>query len=726
MNKIRAFVAAAVALLAATAGYAQQFNSVPAQSVIGRLGVPGDTGPSQSISFSKLAAQLGVNNAAPVFNVANYATPQLAVNAAIANKGGVVYFPCGTYNLGAGATGITLDDSAFPIRLTGPGNAFGGAANKCIQITYGGTGTMISARSTNNLELDHLYLVGASAAKGIDISGSAISPGVGATFPSIHDNLIQTNAGPAAIGIDADNTQGPIIRHNFIASTGIGISGVRTAGGFHFAVSAMVSENIFGAGGRISILAPGENWTVSGNVSELPTAAFVSPGPVGTCKGLIVSGNWIGDFSPGVGATDAIVHSNCGTLTSIGNRYANAAGSTDIKQDPNTGSIASIGDALEGTTGIDITSNNVLTLQVPDPNLLPATLVVGTAGTDPAMLMYGVISFSGALAINSNAVVLPVSSPTPMLKLGNADGVNTGAEIFAFGTSAAPLITTFRSRGTNAVSTAAQLNDSLGTWLALGYGASGFGTASAAIQASAAENFTNTAKGAYWGFTTATIGTATVVERMRIQAGLMAPATVTGGDMGAGTLNLGSNLYVNGVAYAAFTKTLTNTTLDSAGTGNVLKVGGVTVSPGQYPGEPSTSSATAGNVGEYVQGDRLPGSPLSLTTGTAASLTSISLTAGDWDVTGFVGLTPAATTNVTVSFGGISLVNNTIDTAPLRSVQQISPTTGGTVYNNAFSFTLPTARLSLSATTTVYLVATANFTVSTMTAYGSIRARRVR
>jgi hypothetical protein len=35
-------------------------------------------------------------------------------------------------------------------------------------------------------------------------------------------------------------------------------------------------------------------------------------------------------------------------------------------------------------------------------------------------------------------------------------------------------------------------------------------------------------------------------------------------------------------------------------------------------------------------------------------------------------------------------------------------------------------RVSLSATTTIFLVASDTFTVSTMSAYGTIRARRVR
>jgi hypothetical protein len=51
----------------------------------------------------------------------------------------------------------------------------------------------------------------------------------------------------------------------------------------------------------------------------------------------------------------------------------------------------------------------------------------------------------------------------------------------------------------------------------------------------------------------------------------------------------------------ATTDAFTNKTFNSTATGNVLQVSGVTVSAGQYPGETTTGSASAGNVGEYVE-----------------------------------------------------------------------------------------------------------------------------
>ncbi len=60
MNLIKLAVAGILALFAAATADAQQFSNVPGRSVIGRLGIPGDTGPSAAIPFKSLAANLGL------------------------------------------------------------------------------------------------------------------------------------------------------------------------------------------------------------------------------------------------------------------------------------------------------------------------------------------------------------------------------------------------------------------------------------------------------------------------------------------------------------------------------------------------------------------------------------------------------------------------------------------------------------------------------------------
>jgi len=146
---------------------------------------------------------------------------------------------------------------------------------------------------------------------------------------------------------------------------------------------------------------------------------------------------------------------------------------------------------------------------------------------------------------------------------------------------------------------------------------------------------------------------------------------------------------------------------------------------GQLPGTTTNDSAAAGKVGEFITSSIASGSAIPLTSGTQTNITSISLTPGDWDVSGIVNLNGASTTLPTVFNAAVNTVSATIPT---------EGTTGRT--NVAFNLTsfptddpsapiIPT-RISISTTTTVYLIARAYFTVSTANAYGTIRARRVR
>jgi hypothetical protein len=145
---------------------------------------------------------------------------------------------------------------------------------------------------------------------------------------------------------------------------------------------------------------------------------------------------------------------------------------------------------------------------------------------------------------------------------------------------------------------------------------------------------------------------------------------------------------------------------------------------GHLPGETSTGSASAGEIGEYIVSTvASPGS--GITNGVSANVTSISLTAGDWDVSGMIGFNGAASTTVNAAIGGPSLTSATLDGTNGRQFSNYF--NGATVFaNTAIQMAIPTARFSLGSTTTVYLTANLNFAVSTASAFGTIRARRVR
>lgn len=147
------------------------------------------------------------------------------------------------------------------------------------------------------------------------------------------------------------------------------------------------------------------------------------------------------------------------------------------------------------------------------------------------------------------------------------------------------------------------------------------------------------------------------------------------------------------------------------------------VSSSIVQGTTTNDNAAAGIVGEIITSAVVP-TTVSLTTATTANITSISLTAGDWDVTGGVTFQTAVNTSVTQIIGGISTT-----TATLGADGTYARSTFAAVVPGAVEYAdqvAPVTRLSLAATTTVYLVGQSTFTVSTQTAGGFIRARRVR
>lgn len=146
------------------------------------------------------------------------------------------------------------------------------------------------------------------------------------------------------------------------------------------------------------------------------------------------------------------------------------------------------------------------------------------------------------------------------------------------------------------------------------------------------------------------------------------------------------------------------------------------LTPGQYTGTNTNDNAAIGNEGEYISSVVAVASAVSLASGTSANITSVSLTAGDWDVSGVIDFHPSGTTTMTLLQGGNSLVTNTLG---LQDTS-FAVTIAGATSSIDLSFPIPVFRRSLAATTTIYLVTSATFGVSTLSAYGTIRARRVR
>lgn len=120
------------------------------------------------------------------------------------------------------------------------------------------------------------------------------------------------------------------------------------------------------------------------------------------------------------------------------------------------------------------------------------------------------------------------------------------------------------------------------------------------------------------------------------------------------------------------------------------------------------SDAAAGRIGEYLTATA---GPTPVSNNALANVVSLSLTPGDWDVSGGVVFAAGAGTHgyFGVGVAGVDVISSA--TFPTSAFQQAMATT--------------TRRYNVTAPTTVWVVAQTGFT-GTMTATGTIRARRMR
>lgn len=141
-------------------------------------------------------------------------------------------------------------------------------------------------------------------------------------------------------------------------------------------------------------------------------------------------------------------------------------------------------------------------------------------------------------------------------------------------------------------------------------------------------------------------------------------------------------------------------------------------------GATDASESAAGLVGEYLSTSVLIADKIGLVTDTAKTIAALALTPGDWDVSGVIAYVPAATTSLTFLAQSISGTTNVDGAAIARRATNLAAVVPN-VTNTPIQDT-PVVRVNISAAATYYLVAHAVFSVSTLDAYGILRARRVR
>ncbi len=138
----------------------------------------------------------------------------------------------------------------------------------------------------------------------------------------------------------------------------------------------------------------------------------------------------------------------------------------------------------------------------------------------------------------------------------------------------------------------------------------------------------------------------------------------------------------------------------------------------QLKGNNTNTAPPAGFIGQQIRSAVASGSAVSVTNNTPTNVTSISLTAGIWDVSAIVAVQGIV--------AGVSIIG---------SISQTSAT-NGTLGDNSMQagvlnllspqmISIPSYRISLTSTTTVYMVATVGFSLGTVSCFGRISATRV-
>ncbi|TCK87377.1 hypothetical protein [Paraburkholderia sp. BL9I2N2] len=341
------------------------------------------------------------------------------------------------------------------------------------------------------------------------------------------------------------------------------------------------------------------------------------------------------------------------------------------------------------------------------------------ATLNPIQLLNPAGSTAGQAIVSTGPTTAPVWSPVTATALAAQAANTVVANVTAASASPTAVALPSCSTANSALKYTTSTGFSCGTTYALTTGTLAQFAATTSAQLAGVIS-DETGSGALVFGTSATIGTATL-NTPTISGGTINNAPISGSTGSFTTLAASSTVSGAGFStYLASPPAIGTTTAAAAKFTTLQATSAITPSStAGIVGTTTNDSANAGSFGEYVTNTT---SGTSLTNATAANCTSVSLTAGDWDVSGSIRYIPAASTVTSNLQSGITSTSATLAGLGTQNTLQVSYLTGVAFQEQS----TPVVRMSLASTTTVYLAGIAGFTTSTMTCNGFIRARRVR
>lgn len=204
----------------------------------------------------------------------------------------------------------------------------------------------------------------------------------------------------------------------------------------------------------------------------------------------------------------------------------------------------------------------------------------------------------------------------------------------------------------------------------------------------------------------------------------------------AGNVYIGRNANETGLTGAGGLKLESTTDSTAIGNGASINPGGHSVAKRSFlgtigstfkgnvlAGVQDATAASAGQVGEVlsstVSGVAVAGS------GTVGNVTSLSITAGDWLISGHVVISGGATGLTAASTQKLSIVTTTATNGTEGDTMMATTITALTA-NGKHALAIPQLRINISATTTYYLTEEVTYAGGSPTAAGKLIATRIR